>query len=109
MVVALLAYALLRVAAGYSSLLSNRPYHELTTLAGNIRPSNFVVDSEIYRFVIENSRPTDVILDIPNGGGMNVATHRLSRFFSRCSRISACLTICSKRIWKEFANARLEL
>ena len=77
-----LAYALLRIAGGYSALLSNRPYHDMLTLAGNIRLSNFAADSEIYRFVIENSRPTDAILDIPYGGGMNVASHRLSPLFS---------------------------
>jgi hypothetical protein len=77
-----LAYALLRVAAGYSSLLSNRQYQNLATLAGDIRLSNSAVDSEIYRFVIENSRPTDAVLDLPYGGGINVASHRLSPLFA---------------------------
>ena len=77
-----LAYALLRVAGGYSSLLSNRPYQDLRTLAGDIRLSDLAVDSEIYDFVIKNSRPTDTVLDIPYGGGMNVATHRLSPLFT---------------------------
>ena len=77
-----MVYAVLRVGAGYSSLLSNRDYQDLTTLAGNIRLSNFAVDSEIYRFVIANSRPTDAVLDVPYGGGMNVATHRLSPLFT---------------------------
>jgi len=78
----LMVYAVLRVGAGYSSLLSDRPYHDLSTLAGNIRLSNFAVDSEVYRFVMENSRPADTVLDIPFGGGMNVATQRLSPLFS---------------------------
>ena len=76
------AYALLRVAAGYPSLLSNRPYHNFATLAGNIRLSNYAADSEIYRFVMENSGPADTLLDIPYGGGMNVATQRLSPLFT---------------------------
>ena len=75
-------YAVLRVAGGYSSLLSDRPYRDLSTLAGNIRLSNFAIDSEIYRFVLENSSPTDTVLDVPYGGGMNVATHRLSPLFT---------------------------
>jgi hypothetical protein len=75
-------YAVLRVGAGYPSLLSNRPFRELNTLAGNIRLSNYAVDSEIYRFVLENSSPTDTVLDVPYGGGMNVATHRLSPLFT---------------------------
>jgi len=77
----LVGYALLRVAAGYSSQLSNRRYHDLATLAGNIRLSDFALNSEIYRFVMENSRPADTVLDIPYGGGMNVATHRPSPLF----------------------------
>jgi hypothetical protein len=81
-VAVLMAYTLLRLVAGYSSLLSNPPYQDLTTMAGNIRLSDFALDSEIYRFVIENSKPTDTVLDIPYGGGMNVATHRLSPLFS---------------------------
>ncbi|HXA66497.1 MAG TPA: hypothetical protein VNV82_15155 [Bryobacteraceae bacterium] len=75
-------YAVLRVAGGYSSLLSDRPYRDLSTMAGNIRLSHFAVDSEIFRFVLENSSPTDTVLDVPYGGGMNVATHRLSPLFT---------------------------
>jgi hypothetical protein len=75
-------YAVLRVAGGYSNLLSDRPYQDLSTLAGHIRLSNFTVDSEIYRFVLEHSGSTDTLLDIPYGGGMNVATHRLSPVFT---------------------------
>jgi hypothetical protein len=75
-------YAALRIGAGYSGFLSNRPYQDLNTLAGNIRLSNFAVDSEIYRFVLENSGPTDTVLDVPYGGGMNVATQRLSPLFT---------------------------
>ncbi len=81
-VVLFLVYAVLRVAGGYSSLLSNRPYRDLSTIAGNIRLSSFAVDSEIYRFVLENSSSTDTVLDVPYGGGMNVATHRLSPLFT---------------------------
>jgi hypothetical protein len=78
----LLAYALVRVVAGYPSQLSNRPYHNLATEAGNIRLTDAATNSEIYRFVMENSQPSDAVLDLPYGGGMNVATHRLSPVFS---------------------------
>jgi hypothetical protein len=77
-----IVYAVVRVAGGYSSMLSNHPYHELNTLAGDIRLSSLGDNSEIYRFVMENSRPADTLLDIPYGGGMNVATHRLSPLFT---------------------------
>ena len=81
-VTVLLAYSLVRVAGGYSSVLSNRPYRDLSTLAGDIRLTKFAVDSEIYQFVLENSSPSDTVLDLPYGGGMNVATHRLSPIFT---------------------------
>jgi hypothetical protein len=78
----LIVYALLRVVGGYSSQLASRAYPGLPTLAGDIRLSSFAVDSEIYRFLIDNTESQDTILDIPVGGGMNLATHRLSPLFS---------------------------
>ena len=78
----LMVYALLRVVGGYSSQLSSSPHSGLSTLAGDIRLSSFGVDSEIYRFLMDNTQSDDTILDIPFGGGMNLATHRLSPLFS---------------------------
>jgi hypothetical protein len=81
-VVALLVtYGLLRVIAAYPHLLSNRAYHDLPTLAGNVRLTDYKTDSEIYRFVLENTSPSDTVLDLPYGGGINFAAHRLSPFF----------------------------
>jgi len=80
--VALLAtYGLLRMIAAYPNLLSNGPYREMSTLAGNVRLTDYKTDSEIYRFVIENTSPSDTVLDLPYGGGINFAAHRLSPFF----------------------------
>jgi hypothetical protein len=76
-----LAYAGLRIAGDYTSSFSRQANYDLSTLAGDIRLTDSG-DSEIYRFVIENSGPGDGLLDIPYGGGMNVATHRLSPLFS---------------------------
>jgi hypothetical protein len=81
-VVALLAtYGLLRVIAAYPRLLSNGIYHDMSTLAGNVRLTDYKTDSEIYRFVVENTSPSDTVLDLPYGGGINFAAHRLSPFF----------------------------
>jgi hypothetical protein len=71
----------LRVVAAYPSLLSNGPYHDLSTVAGNVRVTNYAGDSEIYRFVVENTSSGDTVLDVPYGGGMNFAAHRLSPLF----------------------------
>jgi len=77
----LFIYGALRVIAAYPHLLSNRPYHELSTLAGNIRLTEYKTDSEIYRFVVENTSANDLVLDLPYGGGINFAAHRLSPLF----------------------------
>jgi hypothetical protein len=77
----LATYGLLRVVAAYPSLLSNGPYHDLSTMAGNVRVTNYAGDSEIYRFVVENTSSGDTVLDVPYGGGMNFAAHRLSPLF----------------------------
>ena len=81
-VVALLTtYGLLRVIGAYPHLFSNGPYHDMSTLAGNVRLTDYKTDSEIYRFVVENTSPSDTVLDLPYGGGINFAAHRLSPFF----------------------------
>jgi hypothetical protein len=74
-------YGLIRVIGAYPSLLSNGHFQELSTLAGTVRLSNYAADSEIYRFVVENSSPADTVLDLPYGGGINFAAHRRSPFF----------------------------
>jgi len=77
----LTTYGLLRLIAAYPGLLSSAHYRGISTLAGNIRVTDYENDSEIYRFVIENTSLGDTILDLPYGGGMNFAAHRLSPIF----------------------------
>lgn len=77
----LVVYGSLRLIAAYPHLLSNAAYQELSTVAGTVRLSNYKTDSEIYRFVVENTSTSDTILDLPYGGGINFAAHRLSPFF----------------------------
>ena len=82
-VVALLVgYSLIRVAGAYNSFLSDKNYTTLSTLAGDIRLRDYNVDAEIYKFVMSNTRATDTVLDIPYGGGINVASGRKSPAFT---------------------------
>jgi len=74
-----LAIFLLRMAGSADQW--NAPYVPLSTLAGEVRSGDIDVDSEIYRFVMANTSPSDLILDVPYGGGMNVATRRASPLF----------------------------
>ncbi len=77
----LVVYGSLRLIAAYPYLLSSKPYHAMSTLAGQVRLTNYQTDAEIYRFVLENSSPGDTVLDLPYGGGINFAAHRLSPIF----------------------------
>lgn len=77
-----LAYAAVRLAGGYSAFLSDRPYTTLQTQAGSIRLLDYKTNAEIYRFVMNNTSANDAVLDIPYGGGMNVATGRRSPVFT---------------------------
>jgi hypothetical protein len=77
----LIVYGALRVVAAYPQLLSDRPYQAMSTLAGEVRLKNYQADAEIYQFVLENTSPTDTVLDLPYGGGINFAAHRLSPIF----------------------------
>ena len=77
----LVTYGLLRIVAAYPNLLSNGAYHDMSTLAGKVRIIDYKTDSEIYRFVVENTSPSDTVLDLPYGGGINFAAHRLSPLF----------------------------
>jgi len=76
-----LAYGLLRMAGAYDSL-SNKMYGTIHTLAGDIRSKDYSVDSKIYAFVMKNTSPGDMVLDIPYGGGMNVASGLKSPVFT---------------------------
>jgi hypothetical protein len=77
----LLAYSALRFAAAFPEMLSSTRYGRVSTLAGDVRLINSGTDSEIYKFVMENTSSADTVLDLPYGGGMNFATHRLSPLF----------------------------
>jgi hypothetical protein len=77
----LMVYSTLRVVSAYPQLLSDKPYEAMSTLAGEVRLKNYQTDAEIYQFVLENTSATDTVLDLPYGGGINFAAHRLSPIF----------------------------
>jgi hypothetical protein len=78
----LIGYGMLRIAVGYPTLISNRPYQTLQTAAGPVRLVDYSANREIYDFVVENTSADDTVLDIPYGGGINVAAHRPSPVFT---------------------------
>lgn len=78
----LIVYAVIRIAGGYATLLSNAPYRRLSTVAGDIWLTAYATNAEIYRFVMQYTSDSDTILDIPYGGGINFATRRASPVFT---------------------------
>jgi hypothetical protein len=77
----LVAYGLLRIVGGYPDLLSDRSYQTLSTLAGKVKLRSYATDAEIYRYVLDHTAPSDALLDVPYGGGMNMATSHSSPLF----------------------------
>ena len=82
LVALLVGYGVIRIAGGYTQARASGPYTTLSTLAGDIRLLEYSTDAEIYRFVLEHSASGDTVLDIPYGGGMNVAARRASPAFT---------------------------
>ena len=70
-VVALLyaGYACVRVAGGWSEMLSDRNYGTLQTEAGSVKLLNYDIDSRVYAYVLAHTAPDDYVLDLPYGGG----------------------------------------
>jgi hypothetical protein len=77
-----IAYSLLRVAGGWPDLLSDRKYGVLDTPAGSVKLLNYDTDSQVYRYVMDHTKPGDYLLDLPYGGGLNFATDRPSPIFT---------------------------
>ena len=77
-----LFYCGVRLIGGYSVFLSNRDYHTLETAAGPIRLHGDDGSADIYRYVMDHTSPIDTVLDIPYGGGINLAANRASPAFT---------------------------
>lgn len=77
----LVGYAAMRVAGGYA-LLANGRYSTLITNAGDIRLLLDDGSAGIYQYVLAATQPSDMVLDIPYGGGINFAARRRGPAFS---------------------------
>jgi len=76
------AYAILRVAAAYPNLLSDRPFTRIETASGTIRVLDGKVNEELYAYVLAHSGSGDFFLEMPYGGGLTFASRRQNPVFS---------------------------
>jgi hypothetical protein len=77
-----LGYSAIRVIGGYGMFLSDNEYTTLATNAGNIRLRTNDGSAEIYRYVVASTSPSDSVLEIPYGGGINFASGRPGSAFT---------------------------
>lgn len=77
-----LFYCGARLAGGYSLFLSDKGYTKLQTTAGPVLVRDEDGSAAIYRYVVEHTEPQDAVLDLPYGGGVNMAADRLSPVFT---------------------------
>ncbi|MBZ5602592.1 MAG: hypothetical protein LAO79_09825 [Acidobacteriia bacterium] len=75
-----IGYGLLRIVGG-AALLADSGYRRLETAAGAVRISDYLPAIEIYRYVAEHTSPSDYVLDMPYGGGINFAAQRPNPIF----------------------------
>jgi hypothetical protein len=75
-----IAYGLARLAGG-ASLLTDGNYRTLETAAGPVRISDYAPAIEIYSYVVAHTAPSDFVLEIPYGGGIDFASGRRDPIF----------------------------
>ena len=75
-------YCCVRLVGGYSVFLSGSDYHTLETAAGPVRLHEDDGSAAIYKYVIEHTQSSDTVLDVPYGGGINLAANRVSPAFT---------------------------
>jgi hypothetical protein len=75
-----IAYGLARLVGG-SSLFSEKNYRPLSTQAGVVKISDYSPGIEVYRYVATHTAPSDYVLEIPYGGGINFASGRPNPIF----------------------------
>jgi hypothetical protein len=66
---------------GGSFLFTDRNYRTLETAAGSVKISDYVPGIDIYRYVVSHTVPSDYVLEIPYGGGLNFASRRPNPIF----------------------------
>ena len=77
-----IAYAVLRVAAAYPNLLSNRVFTTLDTESGTVRVLDGKTNAALYGYVLDHTGPQDYFLELPYGGGLTFASGRHNPVFS---------------------------
>ncbi len=75
-----MVYGIARLLGG-SSLLTERNYHTLETVAGAVKISDYSPAIEIYRYIAAHTAPSDYVLEIPYGGGVNFTSGRRNPIF----------------------------
>jgi hypothetical protein len=76
----IMVYGAARLPGG-SFLFSDRNYRTLETVAGSVKISDHVPGIDIYRYVAAHTSPSDYVLEIPYGGGINFASGRPNPIF----------------------------
>jgi hypothetical protein len=66
---------------GGSFLFTDRNYRPLETAAGPVKISDYSPGIDIYRYVAAHTSPSDYVLEIPYGGGINFASGRPNPIF----------------------------
>ncbi len=75
-----IAYGAARLLGG-SFLFTDRNYRTLETVAGSVKISDYAPGIDIYRYVVSHTAPSDYVLEIPYGGGLNFASRRPNPIF----------------------------
>jgi hypothetical protein len=73
-------YGIARLAGG-AALFTSKDYRALDTAAGTVQISDYSPGIEIYRYVAAHSSPSDDVLELPYGGGLNFASGRRNPIF----------------------------
>ncbi len=73
-------YGLARLVGG-TSLFTERNYRALETTAGMVRISDYSPGIEVYRYIATHTSPSEYVLELPYGGGINFAAGRRNPIF----------------------------
>jgi hypothetical protein len=80
----MVCYSLVRLVGGYTAPFSNDSFPLVETPAGSLRLSMSAAEKPVLDYVLANTT-SDIILDLPFGGGMRFATGRRESTFTTVS------------------------
>ncbi len=75
-----IVYGLARL-LGAGSLFTERNYRSLETAAGVVKISDHSPGIEVYRYIATHTAPSEYVLELPYGGGINFAASRRNPIF----------------------------